>query len=141
MAAASVVIVAVIALFLAGPSGSPTISFRLTSYAISTRDIVIYGKVTTPTDHAVNGAEVKIYRTVRHRTRTLDEVRTNSKGLYRLVLKHLSKVTLHEKIVIRFDKRRYSSAIRFIARPGHAYGVSVHLAQRGGLFFLPINSY
>jgi hypothetical protein len=140
-AVASFAVVAVVVLFLAGPAGSPAVSFRLTSYAISARDVVIYGTVFTSADHAVTGAEVQICRIVKGRSDTIGQLRTNSSGLYRLAVQHLSKTALQEKVTIYFDRRRYSGEVRFIARPGHAYGVRACLAGRGSLFFLPISSY
>jgi hypothetical protein len=141
MAAASLLVVAAIGLFLAGLPGSPGVSFTLTSYAISTRNVVVYGKVTTSSDHPVRAAEVQIYRVVKGRVRTLRELRTNREGIYRVVLGHLSSGTLDDKVSFWLGGQHHRGVVRFPVRRGRAYGVSAHLATRGSLFFLPINSY
>lgn len=141
MTAASLLVVASIGLFLVGPQGSPGVTFSLTSYAISSRNVVIYGKVSTASHQPVSGAEGQIYRVVGGRAHTLASFRTSRQGIYRLVVRHLRSATVHENISIWLHGRHYRGVVRFFVRRGRAYGVDAHLAGRGSLFFLPISSY
>lgn len=141
LAATSLVVLAVAALFLVGSPASATASFSLSSYAIPGSNIVVYGTVTTASDHAVGNAQVEVYRIAQGHVQVLQQMGTSPEGLYRVVLRHLNRVVLYVKVSTWPQGPHYQGTMRFLARPGQACRVSARLLHHGSWFFLPISSY
>jgi hypothetical protein len=147
LAAGSLVVIALAAMFVVGGStGSAVVSFKLTSYAIPSHNIVVYGKVTNASHTAVGGAEVKVYRLVRGGTDVLQSTFSSRQGLYRMTLPLngstlLNGSILHVRVSERLRGTEYLGALEFHARSGRAYDVSGQLRRRGSVFFLPVFSY
>jgi hypothetical protein len=141
LAAASLVVVAAVALFVLGSEQPATVSFNLTSYSMPSHDVVVYGKVTDASNHGVSDADVVIYRVADSKERVLAQVSTSAKGLYRVVLKHLSLSTLYVHVSKRLNGRNYLGILRFRTHPGRACDVTARLWHRSSVFFLPVLSY
>jgi hypothetical protein len=141
LAAGSLVVIVLAAMFVVGGStGSAVVSFKLTSYAVPSHNIVVYGKVTNASHTAVGGAEVKVYRLVRGRTEVLERTFSSRQGLYRMTLPVNGSI-LHVQVTDRLRGTEYRGALEFHARRGHAYDVSGQLRRRGSVLFLPVFSY
>jgi len=137
---ASLMIIAVIALFVTGSAGSAAVSFNLSSYSIQGHDIVVYGSVTDGAHNAVGSAQVEVYRVVRGDVRMLQQVRTRPDGRYRVVLGP-HRVMVHVKVSRELHGTHYQGATRIRVRHGRAYDVSAELLRRGSVFFLPLFNY
>jgi hypothetical protein len=140
MAAASVLVLGVTALFLLGPQSSPKVSFSLTSYSITSNSIVVYGKVTHGTQ-PVSGATVKLSRFVNGVKKVLAQVPTNSQGLYRVPLPSTSSFTLYVRINKILGGTHYVGSTHFLVKPGFAYDLSAQLTSPSSVFFFPVSSY
>ena len=141
MAAASLVVIGVVALFLTASSGSTAVSFSLSSYSIPGGNVVMYGAVTDGSHHAVPGAQVEVYEVIHGHASILRQARTSPHGLYRVVLHHAKQVVLHVIVSEGLHGTHYQGSTRFPVRPGGDYHVSAQLQHRGSLFFLPVFSY
>jgi hypothetical protein len=141
LAAASLVVVAAVALFVLGPAQPATVSFNLTSYSMPGHNVVVYGKVTDASHNAVSDANVVIYKFAGGREWVLAKAATGPQGLYRIVLKHLPQSVLYVKVSKRLHGRHYLGTLRFWAHPDRACDVSVRLLHRSTIFFLPLFSY
>ena len=140
LATASLMIIAVIALFVTGSGGSTAVSFNLSSYSIQGHDIVVYGSVTDGAHNAVGGAQVEVYRVVGGDVRILQKVRTTPDGLYRVVLGPHRRI-VHVKVSRELHGTHYQGSTRIRVRHGRAYKVSAELLRRGSVFFLPLFNY
>jgi hypothetical protein len=142
LAAASLLVVSFVALFLFASPGSATVTFSVKTSAINGHNVIVFGKVRTMSGHGVANAKVTVYRIRNGQTKIMRVVRTSSKGVYRMVFRHLRRrVLLYEKISARHRGTHYRGTTKFRVRPGHAYKVSAQLARHGSLFFFPIFSY
>jgi hypothetical protein len=124
-----------------GPAQATSVSFHENSYSIYGHDFVIYGKITDTSHHGVSGAKVTIGRVVDGRERVLAQMTTNSQGLYRVALNHLSQLILYVQVGMRLHGRHYQRTFVFWAHPGRAYDVSAQLLRHSTIFFLPVFSY
>src|ERR1700684_2108405 len=114
LAAASLVMVAVVALFLTGSSGPAVVSFSLSSYAIPGHNIVVYGQVTNESHHAIGNAPVEVYRFIHGNVHILRQVRTTSDGLYRVVLNgRLDRLALHVRVRMQLHGTHFRGARKF----------------------------
>jgi hypothetical protein len=142
LAAASLLVLSFVVLFLFASPGSGAVTFAVRSYAISGHNVVVYGKVTTKSHHGVANAKVTVYRIRNGQTKVMRVVATSSTGIYRMVFRHLHRrVLVYEKISARFRGKKYHGTTKFHVRRGHAYKVSAQLARHGSLFFFPIFTY
>ncbi len=140
MAAASVLVLAVVAVFLIGSSTPAHISFRLSSYAVASPDIIVFGHITNTAGHAVRGAEIRVSWSADGHEDQLSAT-TDRTGDYRLVLpdQHPTEVTLR---VIDFSGGTfYEGQESFSAQEGEAYDVSGELEAGSVLLFFPVGSY
>lgn len=141
LAVASLAVIAAVALFVLGSAQPATTSFNLASYSIPGHEVSVFGKVTDPSQDSVSNAKVVIYWLAGGREKVLAHVTTNPQGLYRVAFNHLPSSTLYVQVSKRLNGRPCLGTFRFLAHPGHAYGMSVRLLHRSFLFFLPVFSY
>lgn len=140
MASASVMILAVMALFLVGSSASARISFHLSSYVTANHDIIVYGDITNTSGHAARGAEVRASWFSDHHEGRVSTT-TNRAGLYRLVLRDQRRTEVVLRVTDFSSGRFYEGEVSFAARKGRAYDASGELKGRSVLLFFPVGSY
>jgi hypothetical protein len=141
LAAASLAMIALVALFVTASPGSAAVSFSLRSYSIPGHNTVVYGKVTNSSHHAVGSAQVTVYRVVHGDTRILRQVRTKPDGLYRVALHRRHGSVLHVRVSMLLHGTHYQGSTKFMIRRGRAYAVSAQLLHRGSVFFMPVFNY
>jgi hypothetical protein len=141
LAASSMLVVAIAAIFLVASAGTPAISFRLLSYSIPGSSEIVYGKVAASSGKGVVSATVEEYWTVSGHVYHLRRQDTNAAGLFRVVLPPLTDQAVDVTVTKVVNGTVYVGRTTIEVSSGHAYDVSAQLGSHGALLFLPVGSY
>lgn len=140
----SVVVMTLVVGYLVMPT---RYAFALDSVGVTripANEAVVYGKITNAAGHAQPGFTITVSkpRKVHHHVKyvRVAQAKSNSKGLYRIVLHKVSgkyKVSVSGRVA---GKVRTAAKVLTL-RLKHAYRISAHVTKKHVFTFLPVSSY